>query len=302
MNQDYIYVNQLTKSYVDPTSNVKLQALRGIDLKIEKGTFTSIIGPSGAGKSTLLNILGGMIPPSTGSVIVDGTPLHTLTELGLEYYRKRTVGFLWQLPERNLLPGLSAFDNVMFAMRTSNYPVSKREKRANDLLDGFGLEDRKSHSLSELSGGEAQRASLAVALANDPDILFADEPTGELDSHTTMEVIKYLRELSGETGLTIVVVTHDDRFERSCEKAYHILDGTIANLKQVLGEQDMTDWRTVQREELNVVNQFGMIRIPDRLREKYGIKDHIRFVENEEDMRLYIEPVKPAELNGGGGA
>ncbi len=286
----FIHLNQITKHYKDPSSEVYFQALRGIDLQINQGTITAIIGPSGAGKSTLLNILGGMIKPSTGALFVDNLPVHKLGEDGLDYYHRNTCGFLWQLPERNLLPHLSAIDNILYAMEVAGYPSQKRNERARELLESVGLFSRKDHKLGQLSGGEAQRAGLAVALANDPKILFADEPTGELDSETTMEIIDYLHILNRDQNLTIIVVTHDNRFERMTGQSYNILDGVIAGLRRSVDQKEVRDWKSAKREEIGVVNQFGMVRIPSDLREKYNIRDYVRFVEDEEKSRIYILP------------
>ncbi len=290
MNNEFIQLNQVTKNFKDPASDIYFQALRGIDLHIKQGTLSSIIGPSGAGKSTLLNILGGMTKPSTGTVIVDELPIHSLDEAGMNHYRRNITGFLWQLPERNLLPHLTAEDNITYSMEVAGYPKNKREKRVKELLHAVGLYERKKHKLGQLSGGEAQRISLAVALANEPKLLLADEPTGELDSETTMEIISYLQQLNRDDGITIVVVTHDNRFERMSEQSFNILDGTIAGLRRSV-KSDGKDWRDVVREEISVVNQFGQVKIPNRLIEKYNISGYLRFVEDDETGRIYIEPV-----------
>jgi ABC-type lipoprotein export system ATPase subunit len=290
-NNDFITINQVTKNFKDPASDIYFQALRGIDLRIKEGTISSIIGPSGAGKSTLLNILGGMTLPSTGTVVVDNLPLHSLDEAGLNYYRRKITGFLWQLPERNLLPHLSARDNIMYSMEVAGYPREKRRARVDELLNAVGLLNRGQHKLGQLSGGEAQRISLAVALANAPKLLLCDEPTGELDSETTMEIIDYLKEINEYDGITIVVVTHDNRFERMTKQSFNILDGTIAGLRRSVDKDaSAKDWQSASREEISVVNQFGMVRIPNSIREKYNIGDYLRFVEDE--GRVYIEPVE----------
>lgn len=287
--KELITVSQVTKNYRDPASDIYFQALRGVDLSLKRGSFTAIIGPSGAGKSTLLNILGGMMKPSTGSVFVDDMPLHSLNENGLEYYRRYVVGFLWQLPERNLLPNLNALENVVFAMESSGYNRAERLDRAKELLSSVGLANRMGHKLGQLSGGEAQRASLSVALANEPKILLADEPTGELDSETTMEIISYLKELNRDQGITICVVTHDNRFERMTTESYNILDGTIAGVRRSIAGKQSDHWKDTIREEVSVVNQFGLVRIPSRLRQKFNLGKFVRFVEDEKTGRLYLE-------------
>jgi ABC-type lipoprotein export system ATPase subunit len=291
-NNGFIQLNHITKNYKDPGSDISFQALSGIDLDIKQGSFSSIIGPSGAGKSTLLNIIGGMAKPSTGSVFVNEMAIHSLSEIQMDFYRQHVVGFLWQLPEKNLLPSLSSFDNVMYAMEVANYPKSKRKKRAKELLKSVGLSDRMKHRMGQLSGGEAQRASLAVSIANEPKLLLADEPTGELDSETTMEIIEYLREVNKDQGLTVLVVTHDNRFERMTDQAFHILDGTIAGLRRTISHEKGQSWHSVQREEVAVVNQYGMVKIPSKIREKYRIGKYVRFIEDEETDRVYFEPTE----------
>ncbi|OLS21284.1 MAG: putative ABC transporter ATP-binding protein [Candidatus Heimdallarchaeota archaeon LC_2] len=286
----FIEINQITKHFRDPASNIFFQALRGIDLTVEQGSITAIIGPSGAGKSTLLNILGGMMRPSTGTIHVDNLPLHSIDDTDLENYRKLTSGFLWQLPERNLLPNLTAAENVQFAMEVSNFAREEREKRIVDLLSSVGVQHRSSHKLGQLSGGEAQRVSLAVALANSPKLLLADEPTGELDSETTMEIIDYLKEINRVQGLTIVVVTHDNRFERMTNQSYNIVDGVISGMRRSISGKEASDWKSTIREEVGVLNKFGMIKVPEKLIRKYNFVNYIRFVEDEASGRLYIEP------------
>lgn len=291
-NQAIIQLNQVTKHYKDPASDIRFQALRGVDLNIEQGSMAAIIGPSGAGKSTLLNILGGMIRPSTGSVVVDDHPLHSLSGDQLNNFRRNITGFLWQIPERNLLPSMSALENVKFAMEIANYPREERVKRAKYLLHELGLGDRMDHTLAQLSGGEAQRCGLAVALANEPKILLADEPTGELDSETTMEIIAYLQDVNQDMDLTIIVVTHDNRFERMTNQSYNILDGNIAGMRRSLSKSRTIKWSDAEREEVGVVNQFGMVRIPNHLREKYEIGEFVKFIEDESSGRLYIVPAE----------
>ncbi|OLS28279.1 MAG: putative ABC transporter ATP-binding protein [Candidatus Heimdallarchaeota archaeon LC_2] len=292
---NFIEISQITKHFKDPASNIYFQALRGIDFSVDQGSLTAIIGPSGAGKSTLLNILGGMMKPSTGTIFVDNLPLHSIEDSELEHYRKLTIGFLWQLPERNLLPNLTAAENIQFAMEVSNFAREEREKRIQELLSSVGVQHRSSHKLSQLSGGEAQRVSLAVALANSPKLLLADEPTGELDSETTMEIIDFLKEINREQGLTIVVVTHDNRFERMTNESYNIVDGVISGMRRSISGKEATDWKTTIREEVGVLNKFGMIKIPEKLIRKYNFGNYIRFVEDEASNRVYIESADERE-------
>lgn len=293
MADEFIKLDAVTKNYRDPETNIYFQALRSIDLTIEKGTLSAIIGPSGAGKSTLLSIMGGMAKPSTGKLFVDGIGIHNLDDNELSDYRKYVCGFLFQNPENNLLSHLSAYENIIHTMQLSGYPRTERRARALSLLKAVGLEDRMKHKMGQLSGGEGQRAGLAVALSNNPKILFADEPTGELDSETTIEIIEYLQKLKDELGITIVVVTHDKRFERMTDHSFNILDGSIASFR-VRSSNDEVGWKDVVREEMSMIDQFGKVTIPPEIMSKHKIGKYIRFKEDESG-RIYIDPVRNQE-------
>ncbi len=285
-----IVARNLIKVYDDPSSDSGIIALRGVELNVKPGSLVSIIGPSGAGKSTLLNVLGAMYPPTAGELYVGSIPVHSLRHWQIDYYHQKIVGFLWQLPERNLLPELSAEENVEYVMQIAGYPKDKRKERIKYLLTAVGVWERRTHKLGQLSGGEAQRVGLAVALANEPAILLADEPTGELDSETTMEVIGYLQDLNKDEDLTMVIVTHDGRFERMTHQSFHILDGMISGVRRSITGEAAKDWRSAEREELAFVDQFGNVRIPSELRKRHAIGSYVRFV--SEDGRLYIEPAE----------
>lgn len=295
MVDEFIKLDAVTKNYRDPETNIYFQALRSIDLTIEKGTLSAIIGPSGAGKSTLLSIMGGMAKPSTGQLFVDGIGIHNLDDNELSDYRKYVCGFLFQNPENNLLSHLSAYDNIIHTMQLSGYPRTDRKARAVSLLKSVGLEERMGHKMGQLSGGEAQRAGLAVALSNKPKILFADEPTGELDSETTIEIIEYLQKLKEELGITIVVVTHDKRFERMTDHSFNILDGSIASFR-IRTSDDQVGWKDVVREEMSMIDQFGKVTIPPEIMSKHKIGKFVRFIEDESG-RIYIDPVRDNDNN-----
>jgi ABC-type lipoprotein export system ATPase subunit len=283
-----ITLSNVLKVYEDPASDAGIIALRGVELRVKPGDLVSIVGPSGAGKSTLLNILGGMSPPTAGEVYVGNIPVHAIRGRDMDEYRRKIVGFLWQLPERNLLPELSAYENIQYAHRLAGYPKSQSNERINHLLNSVGLSERKHHRLGQLSGGEAQRASLALALANEPKVLFADEPTGELDSETTMEIIGYLQDINRDFGVTMVIVTHDNRFERMTNQTYRILDGQISGVRRSLTGKAARDWRSAEREELAFVDQYGNVKIPADFRKTFNIHEYVRF--KSEGGRLYIEP------------
>lgn len=283
----------LVKIYDDPATESGILALRGIEFSATAGSLVSIIGPSGAGKSTLLNIFGGMIKPSAGQVYVGDLPLHELTREVRDEYHRKIAGFLWQLPEKNLLPALSVEENIEFAQRIAGYPRKRRNDQIAMLLQSVGLTARKNYRLGQLSGGEAQRAGLAVALANEPKILFADEPTGELDSETTFEIIGFLQDLNKDLGTTMIVVTHDNRFERLTNQSYRILDGQISGVRRAMHKITDTNWKSTQREELAYVDRLGNVQIPDDIRIRHHIEKYVRFV--SDGNKLYIEPADKEE-------
>ena len=268
----FLECNDIIKLYTDEMGN-QVPALRGVELAIKEGELVAIIGSSGAGKSTLINIIGGIDKPSSGEVIVDSRVINKLSVKELTQYRRYNVGFLYQLPERNLVWNLTALDNVKLPMKLSGtWNLSQQKQRALELLEKVGLEHRVKHKPHQLSGGEAQRVGIAVALANDPDIVLADEPTGELDSVTTFKIIDYFKELNEELGKTIIVVTHDQRFANMTNKALRILDGRITGMHRAIDpNKSMSD-----REEILYVDDHGNLRIPEKLRKKVGIKNHVK--------------------------
>jgi len=203
-----------------------VNALRGVDIDIRKGDFVFIIGPSGSGKSTLMHIVGALDHPSTGDVKLDGTSLRQMSDFQLSMMRRNRVGFIFQ--SFNLVLSLNALDNVMLPLITDKDTDGiDLEKRARKLLSEVGLGHRMFHTPNELSGGERQRVAIARALINDPEIVLADEPTGNLDSTTGDEIFGLLRSLNKEHGTTFVIVTHDVEYIDKGDKIYHIKDGVI---------------------------------------------------------------------------
>jgi putative ABC transport system ATP-binding protein len=202
-----------------------VRALDGVDLAVGRGLMVVIVGPSGSGKTTLLNLLGAMDRPTAGEVSIDGTRLDELDERGLTAHRRAKVGFVFQA--FNLIPNLAALENAMLPMEFAGVPADERKRRALVLLERVGLADRVNHTPARLSGGEQQRVAIARALANDPAIVLADEPTGNLDSKTGREIVDLLRELARERGKTVIVVTHDEAVEAVADLTVHIRDGRI---------------------------------------------------------------------------
>jgi putative ABC transport system ATP-binding protein len=219
-----IEVNNLSKTY-KKGDNV-IYALRNINFDIQEGEYVSIVGKSGSGKSTLLNLLGGMDTSATGGVYYNGKNLLEMTEKELSYHRKFTVGMIFQ--SFNLIPTRTAIDNVKLPLIFSNYPVRLRETRACELLYNMGLYNRALHYPSELSGGEAQRVAIARALANKPKVILADEPTGNLDTATSSEIISLLQMFNKKHNITVIMVTHDkETANRVSDKTVLLSDGEI---------------------------------------------------------------------------
>ena len=203
----------------------QVQALRGVNLELQKGEFVAFTGPSGSGKTTLLNLIGVLDKPTQGKIYVDGIDLTLLKERDLTELRRRTIGFIFQF--YNLIPVLSAIENVELPMLIAGVTSKERENRARELLKMVGLADRIHHRPDELSGGEQQRVAIVRALANKPSIVLADEPTGDLDSKTGKEVVNALRDLSNHEGATVIIVTHDPSVARITSKVFEMRDGMI---------------------------------------------------------------------------
>jgi putative ABC transport system ATP-binding protein len=203
----------------------KVTALEGIDLLIAKGEMASLVGPSGSGKSTMLNLIGGLDRPSLGEVELDGQPLSKLSDDELTRVRRDKIGFIFQF--FNLLPTLSCLENVSLPLHLRGWPRKRVEERARELLDTVKLGARVDHLPDELSGGERQRVAIARALSVYPPILLADEPTGNLDTHTGAEILKLIHDLHDRLGATVLVVTHDKTVADSCPRTIQLRDGRV---------------------------------------------------------------------------
>jgi len=219
-----ITISQLCKTY--EMGHQKVRALDGVDLAVNENAFSTFMGPSGSGKSTLLYMLGGLDRPSSGQIMVDGHSLEAMDENGLARYRRRQVGFIFQ--SFNLIPSLSALENVAYPMRFAGVPRRRRLAIARELLSKVGLGDRMQHKPSELSGGQQQRVAIARALVNDPRLILADEPTGNLDTASGQAIMQLLAELH-QNGRTIFVVTHDPRMTAYATNTHYMLDGRIVS-------------------------------------------------------------------------
>ena len=204
-----------------------LTVLNGVNLELRRGEFVALQGASGSGKSTLLQLLGGLDAPSEGEIIFDDKPLRLQTAQDAAAFRGRHIGFVFQA--YHLLPDLDALENVCLPAQVQRAPQAKAERRARELLDAVGLADRMTHLPTELSGGEQQRVAIARALMNEPEIILADEPTGNLDTGTEAEIIALLARLHRERNLTLLVATHDDVVAAAAQRVVHLKDGRIAD-------------------------------------------------------------------------
>jgi len=221
-----IDVRNVTKVY--HVGSVDVHALRGADLKIASGDICSIIGRSGSGKSTLLNVLAGLEQVTSGEIVISGKHLERMTQGELIVFRQRHIGFIFQ--SFNLMPYYTALENVALPLSFRGIPKAARIKRAEEMLDMVGLGTHKKHKPSELSGGQQQRVGIARALVTNPEIVFADEPTGNLDSNTSDEVMRFIIDILREQGKTLVMVTHDSHIAAFGDKVINLLDGRITDI------------------------------------------------------------------------
>lgn len=292
--------DNLVKIY--KSKGVEVMALQGLDLTVERGELMGIVGASGSGKSTLLNMLGGLDKPSAGSLFVDGKDLLKFNEKDFIEYKRKTVGFVWQNNARNLIPYLTAVENVEMPMMLSGY--ENRRKRAEELLDMVGLSARKNSMLGQMSGGEQQRVAIAIALGNNPKLLLADEPTGAVDTKTANNVLEVFKRLNRETGVTIIIVTHDTKLSKSIDRVVAIRDGKtsselirrkpiISDISfEQLSEQQKAEIEALEskeHEELVLLDRAGRLQIPKEYLEKLGIKggDRVRVELEEDKISIY---------------
>ena len=280
-------------------ANLEVTALQGLDLEVRRGEMLGIVGASGSGKSTLMNILGGLDRPSAGRVSVDGNDFLKMSYESITQYRGTKVGFVWQQGARNLIPYLTALENVRLPITIRAQSWSQEKPRLEALLDIVGLRDRKHHRLSELSGGEQQRVAIAVALANDPVLLLADEPTGEVDSATALGIFQLLKELNHRQGLTTVIVSHDLEIAHHVDRVVAIRDGKTSSetVRQPVpqAETDLMLEKTGETfEEYVLLDAAGRLQVPREYLEQFNIQGraHIEVV----DEGILIRPVIGDEL------
>ncbi|HLG50850.1 MAG TPA: ATP-binding cassette domain-containing protein [Chloroflexota bacterium] len=288
--------DNLVKIY--KVADLEAVALQGLDLQIQRGELMAIIGNSGSGKSTLLNILGGLDRPSAGRVIVGGRDLLKMSEGQLVRYKREVVGFVWQQTARNMLPYLTAIENVELPMIIAGRYGAKERRWARELLEVVGLADRMNHRLSEMSGGEQQRVAIAIGLANRPPLLLADEPTGSVDTRTAATIFDLFRQIRDQYGTTIVIVTHDPKVMSKVDRVVAIRDGKTSTETIRRVAIDMTDFAAGNivlgetHDEFVVLDGAGRLQIPREYLEKLQIRKKVR-LELEGDQ-IIIRPI-PSE-------
>ncbi|MBB6671410.1 ABC transporter ATP-binding protein [Cohnella nanjingensis] len=271
-----IHCDGLVKIY--KAADLEVFALQGLDLNVESGELMAIIGNSGSGKSTLLNMLGGLDRPSAGTLTVDGKDMLKMNERELVRYKRQSVGFVWQNNARNLIPYLTALENVELPILLSG---RRKRMRALELLEAVGLMHRANNKLHQLSGGEQQRVAIAIALANHPKLLLADEPTGSLDSKMADQILDLFRELNRSLGITIVIVTHDPHLAKKVDRVVSIRDGKISSemlrKKSYAEELEELEKGIAQEEETHVeyaiLDKAGRLQVPAGYLESIGIQN-----------------------------
>lgn len=293
MAEPMIQAEGLVKIY--KTKETEVLALQGLDLTVEEGELTALIGNSGSGKSTFLNMIGGLDRPSAGSLIVGGKNLFTMTERELVAYKRDTVGFVWQNNARNLLPYLSALENIMLPMYLSD--AKKKKDKALELLELVGMSSKKHSRLNTLSGGEQQRIAIAIALANSPKLLLADEPTGSVDPKTANYIFDVFTELNKQ-GQTILIVTHDVALSKKVKRVIAIRDGKISSeriLKESYAErlkEVAIDWRMEDtQEEYAIIDKAGRVQIPRELLNILKLQDNKIKLELKDNKIILSNPV-----------
>lgn len=275
-NSPMVLAENLVKIY--KTSELEVLALQGLDLRVERGELTAIIGNSGSGKSTFLNMLGGLDEPSAGKLFVDGKNLFKLTQKEKVIYKRDTVGFVWQNNGRNLLPFMNAMENIMVPMHLTS--EKNKKERALELLDLVGMSHRKYSRMNQLSGGEQQRIAIAIALANKPKLLLADEPTGSVDRKTADYIFDLFKRLNKEYNQTIIIVTHDVELSKKVARVVAIRDGKISSeriLKEHynnIGNGEINWMEEETQDEYTIVDRAGRIQIPRNMLDSLELKDN----------------------------
>lgn len=292
MAKPIVTCDNLVKIY--KTEETEVLALQGLDISIDEGEIVAIIGASGSGKSTFLNILGGLDKQSAGNITVAGIDLSKMTEKDMLNYKRNIVSFIWQNSARNLLPYLSAVDNIVLPMEI----IGKKPDYdfAEKLLEIVGIGDKANSKLFALSGGEQQRVAIAIALANKPKILLADEPTGAVDNATANLILDLFRKINKELGVTVIIVTHDLKLSAKVDRVIKIRDGRTSTEYLKLNKDTSNlvfkhDGNEATHQEYIVVDRVGRLQIPNELLDKAGIAPMSRVkIEFNEQGRIVLIP------------
>ena len=297
MSENIIMCENLVKIY--KTRDLEVMALQGLELTVKRGELMAIVGNSGSGKSTFLNMAGGLDRPSAGKLFVNDKDLFAMKEGELRKYKQKEVGFVWQNNARNLFPYLTALQNVELPMR-----FMKKEKKeeisgkeyALELLERVGMEHKRHSKLSELSGGEQQRVAIAIALANRPNLLLADEPTGALDTKTSGYILDVFRKLNEEKGLSIVIVTHDRNLAKKVNRVVRICDGKVSS-EEIVKESYEERFKEVGdlemaslHESFAVLDRAGRLQLQKEDLMKIGVKGNKVRIEVQEDKIMIRAP------------
>ncbi len=290
-----IVCENLVKIY--KTKEIEVVALQGLDMTVEDGELMAIIGNSGSGKSTLLNMIGGLDQPSAGKLIVNGQDMLKMTKRKLIRYKRDVVGFVWQNNARNLVPYLTAVENVELPMILKG---KRSRSKALELLERVGMSHRKDSRLEQLSGGEQQRIAIAIALANDPKLLLADEPTGAVDSNMSMQILDLLGDLNRQMGLTVVIVTHDMQLSKKVDRVVAIRDGRTSSeifrksyRKELEQLTDVTIGGPEPEEEhieVAVMDRTGRVQIPRDTLDQLGISGRAHMQVELDNGRIVLIP------------
>lgn len=297
-NPPIIECENLVKIY--KTRETEVLALQGLELTVQQGELMAIIGNSGSGKSTFLNMIGGLDRPSAGRLIVDGKDLFKLSDRELVRYKRSTVGFVWQNNARNLLPYLTALENVQTPMLFER--GGRRRQRAEELLELVGMAHRKNSRLDQLSGGEQQRIAIALALANRPKLLLADEPTGAVDAKTAAYILDVFRRLNEVLGLTIVIVTHDPNLARKVNRVVAIRDGKTSAERIAKGDyaarlDEISGFVQETHDEYALLDRAGRLQLPREMLDALQLTGNRVRVELENGRIVLTAPEEPGHEN-----
>lgn len=291
-SQDMIVCENLIKIYKTP--DLEVVALQGLDLTVKQGELMAIIGNSGSGKTTLLNMIGGLDHATAGKLLVDGKDLFNMNKKQLIKYKRDTVGFVWQNNARNLIPYLTAAENVEIVMNLAG--KFRQKSRTVELLDMVNMKHRMKNKLSQLSGGEQQRVAIAIALANNPKLLLADEPTGSVDTKTSSEILDLFKKLNRTLGVTVVIVTHDRLLEKKVDRVVAIRDGKTSSefirkrsyFEELSGISGNFGEEAEEKEELAVLDRAGRVQLPHEFISKLGLNGGNKVKIELEDQKITI--------------